>query len=304
MNLLKRSLIPLPGASSSKGTSRPIRVFQFNILNDFTSGASEKKGGFACPEHVLVWEQRREKILQEITRFEPDIICLEELDHYDWFEQQLQSVGFKGDYSPRPGKADGTAIFHRTSLFDSTEVAPVVYTGSSQVALIKALKLRSNSSPIIVAATHLKADKTTEGEETRHKQLTELLSHISKRLESQPSTPVILTGDFNAQPIACSYTPPTVYNYTLSHPIGFASAYAGLSNNKTEPSFTTWKVRVGDYKAGEAKMTIDYIMYSAKKFRCTHVLSLPSEADIGKTALPCEAYPSDHLAILAVLELL
>jgi len=46
------------------------------------------------------------------------------------------------------------------------------------------------------------------------------------------------------------------------------------------------------------KRTIDYIWYSPACLTPTHLLSLPTEAELPEM-LPAADYPSDHLALLA-----
>lgn len=113
--------------------------------------------------------------------------------------------------------------------------------------------------------------------------------------------PILLSGDFNAEPIEPVYS--TIINY---NPLGLSSAYADLlaslthtndantprtadnvpngdsgeSDDKTngaqnlleylisnEPPFTTWKIR----EDGEVCHTIDYIFYSHDKLKVKHL---------------------------------
>ena len=39
---------------------------------------------------------RRWRILQELLRHDPDIICLQEVDHFDFLNRALGSVGYVG----------------------------------------------------------------------------------------------------------------------------------------------------------------------------------------------------------------
>ena len=54
----------------------------------------------------------------------------------------------------------------------------------------------------------------------------------------------------------------------------------------------------------ESKHTIDYIWHTEGDFTTTAVLSLPDEAVMPDSRLPCWQHPSDHLSLVAKLQLL
>jgi mRNA deadenylase 3'-5' endonuclease subunit Ccr4 len=64
-------------------------LFHFGSLFSLTAHQ------FMCPASVLQWENRCSLIVEEITRFNPDVICLEEVDHFeDFFEPTLLKHGY------------------------------------------------------------------------------------------------------------------------------------------------------------------------------------------------------------------
>ena len=81
---------------------------------------------------------------------------------------------------------------------------------------------------------------------------------------------------------------------------GLVSAYESVLGS--EPKFTTWKIRRGAFKPGEAKMCIDYV-FASPRAKIRDVSALPSERDVGENALPCDTHPSDHLMLRAELVL-
>ena len=85
-----------------------------------------------------------------------------------------------------------------------------------------------------------------------------------------------------------------------SSPLSMFSAYERCLG--AEPPFTTWKIRTGEYKPGEAKMTIDYIFVS-EGCEVDEVGGLDDEAAIGPKGLPCATHPSDHLLLRASVRL-
>lgn len=114
-----------------------LRVQQFNVLADGLSGLRPDLGGFSrVGRDVLMWENRKWKILDELLRFKPDVITLQECDHYDdFFLPELAKQGYDGTFAPKPASAclkvsdrsDGCAIFVHTDKlrFVSTEVRTV-----------------------------------------------------------------------------------------------------------------------------------------------------------------------------------
>ena len=122
---------PLPRQSTLVSN---LRVQQFNVLADGLSGLRADLGGFSrAGADVLSWEHRKWKILNELLVFKPDVITLQECDHYDdFFLPELIKHGYDGTFAPKPSSAclqvsnrsDGCAIFVHTDTlrFASVEV--------------------------------------------------------------------------------------------------------------------------------------------------------------------------------------
>lgn len=75
-------------------------------------------------------------------------------------------------------------------------------------------------------------------------------------------------------------------------------------SNDQEPSFTTWKFRRHDGIEHEQCHAIDYIFYKPEGFTPIAILKLPTKEDIGSNGLPCTQYPSDHLALETVFNII
>lgn len=98
-----------------------LRLLQFNVLADGLAGLREDLGMFSRVgrEH-LCWEYRKHRLLHEIQQYDPDIITLQEVDHYyDFFLPELLKRGYVGYFAPKPTSAclevssngDGCALF-------------------------------------------------------------------------------------------------------------------------------------------------------------------------------------------------
>ncbi|XP_046735078.1 nocturnin isoform X2 [Diprion similis] len=280
-----------------------IRVFQWNVLSQ--SLGTTNDSFVCCPEDALEWGNRRYQIVQEILEYAPDVICLQEVDHFNFLKTCLETQGYTGTFFPKPDSPclyldgnngpDGCALFYRRDKFDfvksDTRVLEVWRVQSNQVAVVAVLRVRETGREFLVAGTHLKARKGALLSTLRNEQGKDLLNFVSSSAEGRP---VLLCGDFNAEP-----TEP-IYRTVLGYPeLNLASAYADFSTDKDipsmdrEPPYTTWKVR----DEGEVCHTIDYVFYNKNAFAVNAVLQFPTAEDIGEGRVPSYQYPSDHFSL-------
>lgn len=256
---------------------------------------------------ALKWDYRKALIIQEILRSGASILCLEEVDHFeDFFKPTLAQHGFDGFFLPKVDSPclifpenngpDGCAMFYHSEEFKLSRKKEVTLKNieggdSHQVALLAEFQMkpadRSQVCSVVVAMAHLKAK--TEGKELRTAQGKHLIEEASAF--SAPGQPVVIAGDFNAT------TQEDVYKHFSdndSHPcLKLESSYKTACSSKEEPLFTSWKFRA----KGEAKYTIDYIWYTRDTLRVEGVWEIPEESALGKDAMPCPVYPSDHAAL-------
>ena len=68
-----------------------LRILQFNMLADGLSGLRSDLGAFSrARKEDVDWENRKLKLLYEILQYDPDVITLQECDHYyDFFLPEL-----------------------------------------------------------------------------------------------------------------------------------------------------------------------------------------------------------------------
>lgn len=119
-----------------------LKVLQFNMLADGLSGQRPDLGAFSRVQpQDMTWQSRRDKLLYEVLQYDPDVITLQECDHYyDFFLPQLQSRGFDGVFAPKPASAclqysnssDGLAMFYRRDKLSmlSVEVNALLLSSS------------------------------------------------------------------------------------------------------------------------------------------------------------------------------
>ncbi|XP_039251600.2 nocturnin-like [Styela clava] len=292
-------------------TRQSFRIMQWNILADAL--CKGKDNFIKCPQDAKCWNFRKMKILEEILKYSPDIICLQEVDHFnDFFNIQLSKAGYKGAFLPKPWSPcldvqnnsgpDGCAMFFNPEKFELVDFKGVTLKTltfwTNHVALFQLLKFKRTGNQILVGTTHLKAKAGYEN--LRLSQGNDILRYLQPYLKSD--IPIVLCGDFNATPNEPVYKVMREYNDN-----SFNSAYTSLSNpqttnngyNDSEPPYTTWCIR----PSGENPKTVDYVFYSKCYFNINSILELPSDELIGPNRLPSLNYPSDHLSLVCDMTL-
>jgi hypothetical protein len=183
--IVPRLFVPIRcGPARPQNELARLRILQYNILADGLSGLREDMGGFsrAKREH-LDWKRRKGLILKEILSYEPDVISLQECDHFhDYFQPELGAAGYTGIFAPKPisaclevsNSSDGCAIFVKRSKvsIDSTEV------GLRTVACIPSPDEPSrNVLQVLTYALpqHLTWDEALKGVENRDETLSKFL---------------------------------------------------------------------------------------------------------------------------------
>lgn len=154
-----------------------------------------------------------------------------------------------------------------------------------QVAITVLLRVRETGREVCIATTHLKARNGALLSTLRNEQGKDLLNFVTERAGGRP---VILCGDFNAEPSEPVYG--TIQNHPILH---LSSAYTAFGGGQ-EPPYTTWKVR----EEGEVCHTIDYIFYSPETFDVEALLEFPTGDEIGEGRVPSFNYPSDHFSLV------
>ncbi|KAL5008141.1 hypothetical protein ScPMuIL_013722 [Solemya velum] len=179
-----------------------------------------------CDDDFLNWEYRQQKLLGEISRFRPDILCMQEVykDHYEsFFKPKLQHLGYSGEYIKRSGdKQDGCATFYVNSKFTPDHVTPVPYFCDKNSVLdrdnvglvlsLKPLKEKYSGERICVGNTHLLYNPRRG--DVKLAQLMMLFAELDQcsyksgtnsNINNYQYHPVILCGDLNSEPYSHLY---------------------------------------------------------------------------------------------------
>lgn len=299
-------------------------AMQFNMLAEGLSASPDIKPPFQSSkpsswggldsvrsrEVCLSWKLRRWRLLEEILRHDPDVLSLEELDHFsDFFEPALKAAGYEGCFlgkTSSPGLefgyySDGVGIFWKDAAFEQENVVVEGHfedadgSRSNQVYLLVDLRHRLSDETIRVAGTHLKAKSGEVNERLRTLHVGQLLNALCR--EPEPRHMVIL-GDFNTDPFDVSgeHMARAVPAVLDSAAPKFLSAYP-LPQSSEKGDYTTWKRR----GTKEDRHVIDYIFHSPS-LQPRALLGMPPAEAIDTNRLPGFKYPSDHMAIAAEFE--
>ena len=77
------------------------------------------------PVHTLQWKNRSILLIQEILRYSPDVVCLQEVqaNHFvEFFLPHMDRAGYTGFFTQRRQKSDGCASFFSRKKFTLTDV--------------------------------------------------------------------------------------------------------------------------------------------------------------------------------------
>jgi mRNA deadenylase 3'-5' endonuclease subunit Ccr4 len=283
--VLHRAWVPLNSSTPS------ISLLQFNVLADFQSDNFP-----FCHDSAgaLPWSKRADRLLAVCLQASPDLICLEECDHFsDWFQPQLKLHGYDGFFVKKNGEdaPDGTAVFFRSSKLQLLNQSSAPLLGSQNAVFAQ---FQCATHTLFLSATHLKAKK---GFESKRQEQGKLLlsgfnSFIAQHHSGDSKPHMLICGDFNDTPESL-----VVSEFLTNQNVALSSALTAFPSDNT---FTTFKMRT---LGQEQCRTIDYIFYSHDTLRLCALLHMPSVEEL-PFRLPATNYPSDHLAIAASFEFL
>jgi CCR4-NOT transcription complex subunit 6 len=197
-----------------------LHIISWNLLADcYIRGISKLFPG--DPPSYLLWEERFERIKEQIQNTQADIFCLQEVDHYqDGIEPFLESIGYDSIYLQRPRKPDGCLIAFDASKFsvdgrceiqlddlaDSQYICDQLYM-KQNVCLLLHFRFISTNLKFIVACCHIHWNPNLE--DLKNNQVRYILSKIHSAVSSSTSDdstiPVIFCGDFNSFPSTHMY---------------------------------------------------------------------------------------------------
>jgi len=269
MSLLKREWAHEP----------TLTVMSFNVLAESLANTFPNVN----PEH-LTPEYRTPRILAEIESLCPDVVCLQEVERFEVFNQALGRLGYEpGLFRMKRDSGDGCALFYKSS-FELRTSHMFTYANSSQPCIIaRIVRAGRVGRSLVVCNTHLKAKRGNES--IREAQVHELLAKLAVRRE--PGDDVIIAGDWNDVPGSGAHTLVLEQGYYDAdfYPYTTCKERGSLQVNSETTTRETQVIR-------ETRVS-DYIFYSSSLTPIAHV-----SAPLPAQPLPSAEYPSDHLAVV------
>ncbi|TDG98766.1 hypothetical protein EPR50_G00203720 [Perca flavescens] len=200
--------------------SMDFTVMSYNILAEDLLEANQELYTH-CPLEVLDWSYRCSLLLEEIKKWEPDILCLQEVQENHYHEQLypvLSQMGYTCVYKRRTGtKTDGCATCYRSSCFFEVSVTSLEFFRPETELLdrhnvgivlllrpvvIQGSEVKAKGPPLCVANTHLLFNPSRG--DVKLAQVAIMLAEIDSVVKSCKAKGkhcnLILCGDFNSVP--------------------------------------------------------------------------------------------------------
>lgn len=125
-------------------TGATFTFMTYNVLADGLAQEHWSKLYRGIPRNVMEWPQRFLRLMLDLTKHQPDIVCLQEVDRLDDFRSQLGPLGYDGDYVQRTGgRLDGCATFWLREKFQEVHLNRLEFKDhglKDNVALITSLQ--------------------------------------------------------------------------------------------------------------------------------------------------------------------
>ncbi|KAA8541180.1 hypothetical protein F0562_025213 [Nyssa sinensis] len=172
-------------------------VVSYNILAD--RNASKHRDLYPnVPSTYMKWHRRKTVICEELVGWNPDIICLQEVDKYFDLSNIMEKAGYKGSYKRRTGDHDdGCAMFWKADRFRLLEGESIEF---------KRYGLRDNVAQLSVfeSGTFTVLYNPSRGD-VKLGQIRSFSSRAHMLSEKWGNVPVVLTGDYNMTPQSAIY---------------------------------------------------------------------------------------------------
>ncbi|KAJ4961076.1 hypothetical protein NE237_020986 [Protea cynaroides] len=231
-------------APSSSDSGDRFMVVSYNILGD-TNASNHRDLYSQIPSYYMNWERRKRLICKELLGLGPDIICLQEVDHYHDLFSIMEKEGYDGTYKQRTGDSvDGCAMLWKVNAFRLLEEESIEFKRfglRDNVAQLSVFEMcRDDSRRVLVGNIHVLFNPSRG--EIKLAQVRLLLSRANFLSMKWGNVPVVIAGDFNSTPQSAIYKflSSSELNITLydrrnlsgqknCHPVQFAGIQSQLS---------------------------------------------------------------------------
>ncbi|XP_021680235.2 carbon catabolite repressor protein 4 homolog 3 isoform X2 [Hevea brasiliensis] len=194
-------------ADQSQASQEHFTMVSYNILGDRNAFKHRDLYQNVDPLY-LKWAHRKKVISKELVGWNPDIICLQEVDRYYDLLKVMEKAGYAGSYKRRTGDyADGCAMFWKADKFRMLEGESIEFKAlglRDNVAQLSVFEiLEDESRRLLVGNIHVLYSPNRG--EIKLGQIRLLLSRAQILAEKWGNIPVVLAGDFNSTPQSAIY---------------------------------------------------------------------------------------------------
>ncbi|XP_078430983.1 carbon catabolite repressor protein 4 homolog 5-like isoform X2 [Wolffia australiana] len=195
-------------------------MVSYNILGVENASKHPDLYHLVDPEN-LRWDRRKRRIRRELRRYDPDILCFQEVDHFEDLADLLHKDGYVGVYQARTGDAnDGCAIFWRDKQFSLLHEENIQYRefglrdNVAQLCVFKVLDAHPGNRPstektsqpdrkLLVGNVHILFNPNRG--DVKLGQMRLLLEKAHKVSRKWKITSMVIGGDFNSLPQSALY---------------------------------------------------------------------------------------------------
>ncbi|XP_071149413.1 2',5'-phosphodiesterase 12-like [Mytilus edulis] len=318
-----------------------IRVVSYNILADIYADSDFSRNELFpyCPPYALAIDYRKQLFIKEITGYNSDLICLQEVDRKVFINDLLpafESLGYSGVLQEKGGTTpEGEATFYRNAKFRQvqdcsieirksvneddiqSDIKNIVSTNETlkqemdtRGSVVQVLVLESVLNPgcrLCVANTHLYFHPKACC--IRSLQTVAIIRHLQDVIQKQKAegfkVSFVFCGDFNCSPTGGAYEFITKKhlgpdNYSWSTNPDLTLEGASFSHGLD----LTNSCGILDYTnyARSFHEQLDYIFIDST-MDVLRVIPMPEHSEVEQhIALPSVVFPSDHIAQICDLK--
>ncbi|XP_051957305.1 2',5'-phosphodiesterase 12 [Xyrauchen texanus] len=324
---------------TQKVTDGPsVRVVSYNILADIYAQTDLSKTVLYpyCAPYAMELDYRQNLIKKELSGYNADIICLQEVDKgvfTDSLGPALDAFGLDGVFRVKERQHEGLATYFRRSKFkllsqydimlsEALKTDPLHRELLEEVStnLILKEKIENRSTALQVTVLQSVCDPSRiicvgnthlywhpKGGNVRLVQVAVALKHMKRVVtENHPGACLIFAGDFNSTPSSGLLQLACQGSISKNHEDWASNGPEEMIQVDLLNPFqlaSACGVPVYTNYVGGFQGCLDYIFVEPHFLQVDQVIPLPSHQEITTyQALPSVSHPSDHIALVCDLK--
>ncbi|KAI5093373.1 2',5'-phosphodiesterase 12, partial [Silurus meridionalis] len=313
------------------------RVVTYNILADIYSQTEFSRTVLYpyCAPYALELDYRQNLIKKELSGYNADIICLQEVDKgvfSDSLVPALDAFGMDGVFKVKERQHEGLATFYRRSKYRLLSRQDIMLSEALKTDALHNVLLEKLSTNLVLKEKVLQRSTTLQltvfqstsdpskilcvgnthlywhpkGANVRLIQMAVALNHLKKVIEEEHASALLFCGDFNSTPSSGLYQLLSQGSISVQHSDWASNGPEELLQMELHSPFQlTSACGEPDYTnyVGGFSGCLDYIFTEPQAFQVEQVIPLPSHQEVTTyKALPSVSHPSDHIALICDLK--